>query len=140
METNLITLDPKAVDFNDQGGMVKAFMFVESAKAKIRAFEETLQKESIKYFEEHPALKEIIMDDGRVLYKSHDKKERWNTEKVYDDFGFSMRQRAVLESNPNFRKTEIKKLTGLEDVAKEYMTVEWLDTVRLKCLDKKFIK
>lgn len=138
-----ILLTDSIVEFKDQEGMVAVMLFLERAKRKIKELEEKFQPQAVAFFNAHPDLKEIEIGPDEIIYKAHDKKERWRTQKIYELFKFTLQQQSILEANPNFRKTEMVKATGLEDtkaVEAEFMDIEWTDKVKVKTLNKKFIK
>lgn len=139
---NQIILDKKNVEFADAAGLAHAFAWVQNVKGKLKAIEESLQEEGVKYFKEHPELKEIELGNEVILYCAKDKKEAFKTQKIYELFKFTPEQQCILEKNPGFRKTELKKITGIadDDFEKEFLDVTFTDKVKVKTLDKKFLK
>lgn len=138
---SVLAIKDSSVEFDNQGGLIMAMLFLESAKARIRALEEAYQALAVKFFDEHPDLKEIEIGSERIIYRSHEKKERFRTETIYNLFQFTPQQQAILEKNPGFRKKELAKAAGMDmkDIEKEFVDIEWTDKVKVKILDKKFI-
>ena len=107
-------------------------------KRKLKALCEAADLEEVEYCKAN-GIKEITVSDTAKVVLVTDKKEKWYTEEVYDYFGFTPIQRAILEKSPNFRKKELAKAMGDKADVKELYETTYTDKLKLVELDSRYV-